>query len=236
MQEKFCVTRIGRIRMAYRMYPEKRTSQSSPPPLFVMDLRQWSSHASCCTSKVPPKRCGNDSRGICNVNWGMDTVNTLSLNFSRTNNRRILKGALNHNGAVTISTFFSFAGYPPWNDDTIIRDNAVFSVRYYEWHNLGLLLYVSANLDQIATEFRVTASSTCYPDAECKIWKDEEKQIWSESVWYSVGTISLSPDAITRRKSNSAAVFDPCVHTLNPYRGKEEKKVWKRRSPVHVTA
>lgn len=37
-------------------------------------------------------------------------VNTLSLNFSRTNNLRILNGALNHNGAVTIKTFFNLAG------------------------------------------------------------------------------------------------------------------------------
>ena len=35
---------------------------------------------------------------------------TRSLSFSRTNRRRILKGALNQSGAVTIKTFFSLAG------------------------------------------------------------------------------------------------------------------------------
>ena len=45
--------------------------------------------------------------------WGMLIVKTLSLNFSRTNNLRILKGALNQSGAVTIKTFFNLAGYPP---------------------------------------------------------------------------------------------------------------------------
>jgi hypothetical protein len=44
------------------------------------------------------------------LTWGILTVNTLSRSFSRTKSRRILKGALNQSGAVTISTFFSFAG------------------------------------------------------------------------------------------------------------------------------
>lgn len=42
---------------------------------------------------------------------------TLSLNFSRTKSRRILKGALNQRGAVTINTFLSLAGYPPCNNN-----------------------------------------------------------------------------------------------------------------------
>lgn len=41
---------------------------------------------------------------------GILTVYTRSRNFSRTNKRKILNGALNHNGAVTIKTFFNFAG------------------------------------------------------------------------------------------------------------------------------
>ena len=42
--------------------------------------------------------------------YNFTIVLTLSLSFSRTNNLRILKGALNQRGAVTMSTFFSLAG------------------------------------------------------------------------------------------------------------------------------
>jgi len=35
---------------------------------------------------------------------------TLSRSFSLTKRRRILNGALNHKGAVTINTFFNLAG------------------------------------------------------------------------------------------------------------------------------
>lgn len=45
-----------------------------------------------------------------NFTCGMLIVKTLSLNFSLTNNRKILNGALNQSGAVTIRTFFNFAG------------------------------------------------------------------------------------------------------------------------------
>ena len=103
------------------------TSQSSPPLRLVIDLRQCNSHASCCTSNLPPKRLGNESLGIWRVNCGIDTVKTLSLNFSRTKSRRILKGALNHSGAVTIKTFFNFAGYPPWKKKPKLKKNLKFS-------------------------------------------------------------------------------------------------------------
>lgn len=45
----------------------------------------------------------------------MLVVNTLSLSFSLTNSLKILNGALNQKGAVTIKTFFNLAGYPPCN-------------------------------------------------------------------------------------------------------------------------
>lgn len=85
-------------------------SQPSGPSRFVMDLRQCRSQASWWTSKPPPSLRGRDSRGMCWGSWGIETVKTRSRSFSRTNRRRILKGALNHSGAVTIRTFFSLAG------------------------------------------------------------------------------------------------------------------------------
>jgi hypothetical protein len=61
-------------------------------------------------SSVPPNWIGNDSLGTCKLNCGIDTVKTRSRNFSRTNNLKILNGALNQSGAVTINTFFKRAG------------------------------------------------------------------------------------------------------------------------------
>lgn len=77
---------------------------------FVIDLRQCSNHVLCSISSVPPRWIGNALRGTCRLNVGTDTVKTRSRNFSRTKRRRILNGALNHSGAVTMRTFFSRAG------------------------------------------------------------------------------------------------------------------------------
>lgn len=62
---------------------------------------------------MPPNLIGREARGTCKLNCGTDTVKTRSRSFSRTKSLNILNGALNHNGAVTIKTFFRRAGYPP---------------------------------------------------------------------------------------------------------------------------
>ena len=57
-----------------------------------------------------PVPLGRQVGGICSTSCGNDTVNTRSRNFSLTNRRNTLNGALNQRGAVTMSTFFSLAG------------------------------------------------------------------------------------------------------------------------------
>lgn len=69
--------------------------------------------ASWSICKGPPRLRGKEARGTCNGNCGTLTVKTRSRSFSLTNSRRILKGALNQRGAVTMRTFFNLAGYPP---------------------------------------------------------------------------------------------------------------------------
>lgn len=99
---------------------------------FVIDLWQCSNHVEWSICSKPPRWIGKDFRGTCKFNVEMDTVKTRSRNFSRTNNRRILNGALNHNGAVTIKTFFKRAGYPPCNGKrTVVRNLNAFLIMVF---------------------------------------------------------------------------------------------------------
>lgn len=76
----------------------------------VIDCRQYDSHSLWSKASWPPNCVGSASLRIWLSNCATDTVKTLSRSFSLTNRRKILKGALNHSGAVTINTFFNLAG------------------------------------------------------------------------------------------------------------------------------
>ena len=115
-------------------------------------------------SVFPPKRGGRASIGTWVTNCGVEQVKTRSRSFSRTKSLRTLKGALNHNGAVTIRTVVAMAwcksihssscwAIPPKWPQPLFQS-------YIHWSSTALLIHAGVHHKPIIREHSKQLTST----------------------------------------------------------------------------